>query len=748
VGFLAATTLVAAALIAATAAAQENGDKRAAPAANAEAAAPKADRAPAAQGKTAAGVLVRLSLPINDNGGSRFVRTVRRALPKLPPADPRPILIVEFSVGQSKDGQGSDFHSASRLAEFLISAELKHVKTVAYIPQTIRGHAVLVALACNEIIMAPSAEIGDAGIDEPGMIPIRKETYDRIARATLTVPPAVALKMLDKGLDVRKVVHAQGVDYVLADKVDEIKKQRNVTDVAPLKDGNLFSGREARIEPRFVSQLADSRAELAEKLGVHQRVLRESPLASDIKAIQVSITGEITSKLAAEVMGQIDKNVKEGAANFLVVRIDSPGGNASESQQLANYLAALDPDRVRSVAYIEEQAKGDAAIIALACDEIMMHPTAVMGGDGAIDLAADNPRGRQDIETAVGTFREGVARPKSRSWSIGAAMIGATLIDPKFQVYRYTNKATGLVDYWSEVEVGEQNDPDAWNKGDLIAAGGSRLALAGDKAEEFGVITKTVESFEELKNYYDVDDPALVDPTWVDKLLRFLASDSVALFLLLIGGAAVYAELQTPGVGLGGMIAFICFLLFFWAKVFEGTAGALEILLFVAGLTCVVIEVFVLPGIGMGIFALGGGLMIILSLILASQTFILPQSSYQLRQMTHSLLVVGGAALGTIAAIAGLRRWLPHAPVFNRMLLAPPSPEEIENIDQRESLVNYDHLLGQPGSTATRLAPSGKALIGDELVDVITSGEFIDRDAPIVVVEVRGNRVVVTSAQV
>ena len=154
-----------------------------------------------------------------------------------------------------------------------------------------------------------------------------------------------------------------------------------------------------------------------------------------------------------------------------------------------------------------------------------------------------------------------------------------------------------------------------------------------------------------------------------------------------------------------------------------------------------------LPGIGMGIFALGGGLMMIASLILASQTFIVPHSSYELHQMTNSLLVVGGAAGGTVAAIAALRRWLPHAPVFNRMLLEPPSPEEMEYIDQREALVNYDHLLGQAGITMTRLLPSGKAQIGDEMVDVISSGEFIDRDCPIVVVEVRGNRVVVAAAE-
>jgi membrane protein implicated in regulation of membrane protease activity len=116
--------------------------------------------------------------------------------------------------------------------------------------------------------------------------------------------------------------------------------------------------------------------------------------------------------------------------------------------------------------------------------------------------------------------------------------------------------------------------------------------------------------------------------------------------------------------------------------------------------------------------------------------------------MTNSLLVVGGAAIGTVAAIAGLRRWLPHAPVFNRMLLPPPSAEEIEHIQERESLVNYEHLLGQPGTAITRLAPSGRAKIGDELIDVITAGEFIDRDSRLVVVEVRGNRVVVAPSHV
>jgi membrane-bound serine protease (ClpP class) len=55
-------------------------------------------------------------------------------------------------------------------------------------------------------------------------------------------------------------------------------------------------------------------------------------------------------------------------------------------------------------------------------------------------------------------------------------------------------------------------------------------------------------------------------------------------------------------------------------------------------------------------------------------------------------------------------------------------------------------LLGRNGEAVTRLAPSGKARIDDELVDVLTSGEFLDRGTPLVVIEARGNRVVVAAA--
>ncbi len=692
----------------------------------------------AAANRLAAARLVTLPVPITDNADNRFRGIVNRLLTQFPAGEQRPTLVIRFDTGQSKDGAGTDFHRANGLAEFLTSKALSGVKTVAYLPKTVKGHAVLVAMACQQIVMAPDAELGEAGIDdEPANARGRKSAYQLIADAQKTVPAAIALGMLDKEVTVIRAVTDAGTEYVLSDELEKLRKDRNVQSAEPLSPRpGLFSGKRARLELGFVSYNASDIAGVAKSLGLPEAALLEDPsLDRDWQPIQVTLRGEINDGMVGEITRLIDDRVIKGTANFVCVRIESEGGRADQAQNLANYLANLDPSRVRTVAYVPEQARGFAAVVALACDELVMHRDAVIGGEGGYKT------GVEVIEPATKAFRAGVAAPKSKSWSLGVAMF-----DPNLKVYRYDNKHNGLVEYWCEDELKEQPDPTAWRQGPLVSDDSGPLQLSGDRAADFGVAQHAVGSFAEFKKIYSLEnDPALVDPSMTDRLLKFMASPGVSLFLLLIGGAAVYAELQTPGVGLGGMIAFICFLLYFWAKFFEGTAGALEVLLFVSGMVCLILEIFVLPG--MGIFGLAGGIMVIVSLVLASQTFVIPQNDYQLEQMRNSMLVVGGAAVGMVGAITALRRYLPHAPLFNRMMLAPPSAEELEELDQRESLVNYDYLLGRYGTAVTQLTPSGKAQFGDTIVDVITAGDAVDRDANVVVIEVRGNRVVVGSAR-
>ena len=137
------------------------------------------------------GRLIRVPLPLVGTADTQVIRKVKHALEKLPAGEDRPVLVFEFSSSKNQSGQGSDFERALKLARYLSSRESSAAKTVAYIPQALKGHAVLVAMACEEIIMAPEAQIGDAGIDEPaeeGIDPTILSGYREIANRRRTIP--------------------------------------------------------------------------------------------------------------------------------------------------------------------------------------------------------------------------------------------------------------------------------------------------------------------------------------------------------------------------------------------------------------------------------------------------------------------------------------------------------------------------------------------------------------------------------
>jgi membrane-bound serine protease (ClpP class) len=360
---------------------------------------------------------------------------------------------------------------------------------------------------------------------------------------------------------------------------------------------------------------------------------------------------------------------------------------------------------------------------------VVVHPRTVLGGSGAYQ---PNDKEIEDVHRWI---KNELSKRKGRPWSLMAAMI-----DPHLTVYSATK--LGDTEYFCDDELAEQLQPDKWVKGQAVTTPGLPLKLSGAKAEEYHLANYVVKDFAQFKQCYGLEkDLALIEPGWADFLIKVLATPGVSALLLLIGLASLYIELHVPGIGIGGFVATVCFLLFFWSRYLGGTAGALEISLFIAGITCLLLEVFVIPGFG--IFGLGGGALVLASLILASQTFIFPQNDYQVAQLQNSLLMVAGACIGLFVVAMLLRHRLPRSRIFGNMMLAPPEGAEAETIRRRESLGDYHDLLGQRGTTTTQLTPCGKARFGDQLVDVMADGEVIDRGAIIEVVEVRGTRVMV-----
>ncbi|MEN6407573.1 MAG: NfeD family protein [Thermoguttaceae bacterium] len=685
------------------------------------------------------GRFLRVTLPVTGQGYAQIRRAALRAVDRARREKVRLTLIFEFDVpkGQKDFGRGSEFGASLELANFLAGDALGGVRTVAYVPQPIEGHALLAVLACQEIVMASQASIGSAGVDEKTLTPTVRSAYAEIARKRRTVPVAVALGLLDPSLEVLQVETEAGDEMVTPDRLVELQKTRTTKPPVVLKrvgQAMELTGVEAR-RLGVAGYLADDRRALIKGLELARTAVEDDPsLLGAWRPVRVDLKGPIRADTVAEAQRMIENQVREHEVNFVCLWIDSPGGAVAEAMRLADFLAfQLDPSRVRTVAYVPHEARSDAALVALACDQVVVGPSAILGGPGAYELSPD------EIEQTCQTIRKALAPRKDRSWSLLAAMI-----DPRLTVFRATR--LGQVEYFCDAELAEQPDPAQWQRGAIVTTPGVPLKLIGRQAVDDHLANCEVDDFTQFKRYYDLaDDPALVGPGWADFLVRALASSEVAALLLMLGGVALYIELHSPGLGVGGFAAAVCFLLFFWSRYLGGTAGWLEVSLFLAGVSCLLLEIFVIPGFG--IFGLGGGALVLVSLILASQTFVWPRNEYQFDQLERSLLTILAAGVGLLVIAICLRHRLPRTPWLGRMMLQPPDDRERETIRQRESLVDFHDLLGRQGTATTQLTPGGKAQFGDLLVDVLADGEVLQRGTTVEVVDVRGSRVLVQKVE-
>lgn len=690
--------------------------------------------------------LVRVHLPLTGSADQALQATLRRTRDRLltvaseNKSDSRPLLILEFSprVADEKLGEGSQFERAFSLARFLCSREMAGVKTVAYLPRSVRGHGTLLALACEEIVMAPTAELGQAGIDQSEDGAIRQTevaAYREIAELRRTIPVALAVGMIDPATEVLQVETEDGVHFVLRDDLEKFSQGREIVSEETLVPAGTmaeFDGREGR-QFGFVKYLASNREAVAAAFDVSVELLEENDSRfAEWRPVILEVRGEITPRMAGQLESLLGSTVETTGANWIGVRIDSAGGDLEASVRLATALAQLDANSVRTVAYVPSEASGGAALVALSCDQLVMHPTArLLAGSSNVPPA--------ELDAARLALRESLAPRTERSWSLLTAMI-----DPGVGLFDYRNKTTGATRIMSAAEAATLPDANAWQRGKPINEANEQLAISGERALELGLAWQTVESYDELRQLYSItEDPAVAQPNWALELIEALASPEFAVLLMMAGFAGIYIELRTPGLGIGGFVAAVALVLFFWSKYLHGTAGWLEVLLFVTGVAFLLLEVFVLPGFG--IFGLGGGAMVIASLVLASLTFVAPHSPSDIEELTRSLGSVAMAGVGVLVIAVAFSRFLPQAPLFRRMVLSPPPPEERVFMDKHEAVADYSHLVGAKGVAATDLRPSGKADIDHRLVDVIAEAEPLDRGTPIVVVDARGNRVVVRS---
>ncbi len=680
------------------------------------------------------GRVITVAAPITDQVEKRVRRIVGQLIAdaKRDESRPWPIVIFEFQPGASDLGKAFDF------AEYLTSGALSGATTVAYVPESLAGNVVLPVIACDEIVMHPDAELGNAGRDIASIGNSERGLYRDIAERRKTIPKAIALGMLDPNLEVLTVETEVSREFVLSEELDDLRENKAIQSEDVLfrpGEVHVLTAAQAR-QLGLVKLLAQDVSEVTKAWGLPREALQQDPsIGASWRAIRVPLEGPISASQVEQVQSMIDEAIRKRGVNFVCLWVDSPGGSPTASVSLANYLASLDPSECRTVAYIVGEARADAAFIVAACDQVVMLEGSTLGGPGAFQM--EDP---DDVRLTAESLRE-IARRKFRSPTLTAA-----LVDPTIEVNRYRRKSDGATEFYTPSELEGLEDTEDWELVNQVKAEGVPLQVDSNEAVDLGLTSHAVDNFQGFKELYSLEnDPELVEPGWAHFLIDALRSPSVAWLLLVLGGAALYAEIQAPGIGIGAFVGAVCFLVFFWAMHLGGTAGWLEALLFLAGIVFLLLEVFVLPGFG--IFGLGGGLLVLSSLLLASQTFVIPRNEYQLGQFQNSMMMVAAAGAGIIFSVAVLRRFLPHIPMFNQLIQAPPTDEELSDLSERESLAHSADLIGQRGHTVTQLTPGGKAQFGNDVVDVLCDGEVISAGAEVEVVEARSNRIVVREVE-
>lgn len=417
---------------------------------------------------------------------------------------------------------------------------------------------------------------------------------------------------------------------------------------------------------------------------------------------RVQIEGMIDLGLAPLVRRAI-REATEAKAAALVLEINTLGGRVDAAIQIRDAL--LDAD-IPTIAFVHRRAISAGALIALACDRIVMAGASTIGAAqpvmGGAPGALTQPVSEKTVSFLRKEFRA-TAEARKRPPLIAEAMVDADVV----------------VEGLSE-------------KGKL-------LTLTTQQAIEAGIAERQADSIESVLKALSLEGAEIreVLVNWAEALVRLLTHPVVSSLLMTAGLVGIITEIRTPGFGVPGAVGITSLSLFFWGHWLVQLAGWEELLLVALGIALLIAEVFILPGFGiagvLGILALVTGL----GASLVGESAIWPD-------WIDAAWQVAGVLVTTIVVMIILLRWLPRIGFARRLVLA----DEMSAAKGYASAPEHEHaLLGHTGVAASPLHPAGLAHIDGQRIDVVSDGGFIEAGTPVSVVRVDGNRVVVKAVQ-
>lgn len=707
------------------------------------------------------GLFITIRNPITTTVATRVMSKVERLLQR---PDHRNLKIVFDFNPEGYPASTPDYGPCRTLAQFIL--DLHQVNTVAFVHNEVSGHTVLPVLACKEIVLSQGGkQVRDQGFTvegklgdvlkeqnrplEPDQLLFYKLVAERTGRSS-----AVVLKMADKNMEVIRGTRKNAAWFVDRAHEAEEAKKGFVSEVPPrvvVESGRtgLYGAKQAQALG-LCTDFRETRQEVAEAYGLPPRTLREDLLEGRQPiAYRVVVRGPVNAALSETLRRRMKRAIAARNANFILLQLECHGGDSIEARDLADFLRTLKDDRgeepVMTVAYVTKESSDLALVLALGCTEIVMDKEAALGNFEAV--VGNRPKYLEQVRDSVAALASEQGYPP---------LLIRGMFEPQLEIHRVRSQKGAwerkLID-GDELKKDREGEKRWVDEGQIKASEpafrpGQWFRLDADRAKELNVAREVVEgtpreATPRILALYGVEQIRDADLDWLDALAAFLRSPGVGMVLIMVGITGLILELKIPGVMFPGIVAAICFVLYFWANSqLAGHLTMLAVLLFVLGLILIGLEIFVVPGFG--ITGVSGITLVVLSLALATLVK-KPETTSDWIDFGATLSHIALSLMAAMGAAFLLAWYLPAIPYVNRLVLKPPSEhgdleEELSPLAAGERAAA---LLGAIGQAETTLRPAGKARIGDEFVDVVAEGSYVEAGTRVQVIEVEGNRVVV-----
>lgn len=488
----------------------------------------------------------------------------------------------------------------------------------------------------------------------------------------------------------------------------------------------------------------------------------------------IEIITPIDSLTAKSVKRRLTEARKDGV-DGVIIELDTPGGELDAMLEICRLLKY--ENTIPTTAWINPEAYSAGAIIALACNDILMvsggrmgdaAPIAAMPLAGLIELppaerakleapllteVVDSARRNGYDEKLVQSFvgvRFSLWELKHRSDDrrlfvdaneykaiFGSAPAltrarGETPSEPTF-ASPVGDEEQRTIDVMQDLKAERILPPSSeageWEVVAQIVGEEELLILTAEEAERAGISSGNADDLSTVMAFHGASTTTRYAEHWSEVFARFLMSWPVRILLVIVLIIGFFLEAAAPGLGVFGGVAFIALGVLIGAPLVAGMAEWWEIALVLASMILIAVELFVLPGTGIvGLLGVIGFFAGLISL-LVDGSLTSPQGIDQAGGFVAAMI---GAIIAGLLGAWWLARRSGESWLFERLILDTQSGAS--STGKPRNRKGEHELTGRQGITITEMRPSGRVEIEGTIQNARSNEGWLDPGVAVVVV--------------